>query len=71
MTWFRGKPRISKAEALRLLPPGACKHCIVILRMNIGKNTDMWGKDPWKCPRCGTNMRPILEQFFEPNGSDA
>jgi hypothetical protein len=64
MTWF-DNPRISKAEAVQLLPPGACRHCINFLRGNIGNNPDMWGKDPWDCPRCGTNLRPILEQFFK------
>ena len=67
MTWFGDNPRISKAEALRLLPTGACKYCINILRCNIGKNPDMWGKDDWKCPRCRTNVRPILERFYKPS----
>jgi hypothetical protein len=67
MTWFGDIPRINKAEAVRLLPSGACKYCVNILRCNIGKNPDLWGEGDWKCPRCGTNMRPILEQFYKPD----
>jgi hypothetical protein len=63
-----GNPRISKAEASRLLPSNACKYCINFLRCNIGKWPDMWIKGDWKCPRCGSNMRPILEQFYDPDG---
>jgi hypothetical protein len=30
----------------------------------------MWGKRDWKYPRCGTNMRPILVQFYKPDADD-
>lgn len=53
MTWNGAHPAFSKAEARRLLPPGACKVCVYKLRAFLLKPSMSCYFPRDVCDRCG------------------